>query len=457
MIRLFFITISLLFTSLCFSQINEGLTPKERAYLFHIVKKSPILNNNLGRFFDYQGPDIRFPNKKINYDSVELLIINQPELLIIRKEEIAKSSKGLLAEAANKMALWELNKILLAKRDSEKELKQYKNKYGKFEKYLLEKLPPSMTKKVDEKTVPIPKINALLNPSLTFDDKYMFLQSLRLPTVNDELLTLEAINYAINRYVEERSFEIFKVLGGKADDYKNVLTAAGDGSSTTGMLEEREKNERGIWNKGLPKAVGLFPYQVKIVEKEHQKKRRNPEKIVEPMRYSILDFETTGKNRYTNIHLDVWGYNSEKQTTVVIEKNGLSYHLFGSTDTRFLSPDSSFSGSKTFQNIINDLEFNKIAKLEEMISGKKGFDYWIKHYQKKKDQTELKIEKNEKAYSDLGYSPITTKKKAPKRVKRSKKKAIKQGKQSFDGMPKTYSGKKQKRKRTGGIKVGSNR
>ena len=29
-------------------QINEDLTPEERAYLFHVVKKSPILNNNCG-------------------------------------------------------------------------------------------------------------------------------------------------------------------------------------------------------------------------------------------------------------------------------------------------------------------------------------------------------------------------------------------------------------------------
>ena len=53
-----------------FGQVNEGLNPEERAYLFHIVKKSPILNNNFGRYFDYQGPDIRFPNQTVNYDSI---------------------------------------------------------------------------------------------------------------------------------------------------------------------------------------------------------------------------------------------------------------------------------------------------------------------------------------------------------------------------------------------------
>ena len=87
------------------SQVNEGLTAEERAYLFHVVRKSPILENNIGRYFDYRGPDIRFANKDINYDSVELIIMNQPDLLIIRRDEIAKSPKGILSEVANKMAM----------------------------------------------------------------------------------------------------------------------------------------------------------------------------------------------------------------------------------------------------------------------------------------------------------------------------------------------------------------
>ncbi len=425
------------------AQVNEGLTPEERAYLYHIVKKSPILNNNFGRFFDYQGPEILYPNKKVNFDSVELLIINQPDLLIIRKEEIAKSPKGLIAEAANKMAIWELNKVLLEKRNSPNDLKQYQNEYAIFEKFLLEKLPPIATKKMDGKLVAHPKMLNLLNPSLSFDDKYMFVHSLRYPSVNDEYLTLKAVNYAINQYVARRAFEIFRSLGGQAEYFQNVLVAAGDGSNTTGILEEREKDEKGRWNKGLPKAVGLFPYQ--IVKEKTQVKKKVTETI-EPMRYSVNDFKTAGNNRMTNLHFDVWGYNSEKQTTVVIEKNGLNYHLFGAKDTRFLSPDSTFSDGTTFQAIINDLEFNKIAKLHEMIYGKKGFDYWIDYNKKKKDATELKIEKAEKQYSDLGYSPITTSKKPSRSVKKSKKKAIKNGSGSFDGTPTTNSNRKERKK-----------
>lgn len=423
-------------------QINEDLTPEERAYLFHVVKKSPILNNNFGRFFDYQGPEILFPNKSINYDSIELLIINNPELLIVRKEEIAKSPKGLIAEAANKMAVWELNNVLMAKRDEPDDLKQYKNEYAYFESLLMSKLPPNATKVKNDINQPHPKLHNIMNPSMTLDDKAMQLGAMKFLTINDQLVTLNAINDAINEYVEKRAFEIYQALGGKASSFKNVLVAAGDGSNTEGLLEEREKDERGRWNKGLPKAVGLFPYQL-FIEKTEEKKRVT-EKI-EPMRLSTNNFTTAGNNKFTNVHFDVWGYNSEKQTTVVIEKNGLNYHLFGSKDTRFLSPDSSFSEGKTFQSIINDLEFNKIAEINELIYGKKGYDYWIDYNQKKKDATELKIEKKEKEYSDLGYSPITTSSKPSNKVKKSKRKAIKTGAMEFDGTPTTSSNRKERK------------
>ena len=171
-IFLFFIA---LLPFISFSQTDENLTPEERAYLFHIVKKSPILDTNMGRYFDYKGPIIKFPNKSINYDSIEMLIIYKPEILIIRKEEIAKTEKGLIGEAANKMALWELNKVLLAKREGEKELEPYLTKYLRFEKMLVTYLPPSALKERNGKLEPNKKFDNLTDPSLSFDDKLAFL------------------------------------------------------------------------------------------------------------------------------------------------------------------------------------------------------------------------------------------------------------------------------------------
>lgn len=432
----------LLFTCFSFtlqSQTDENLTSVERAYLFHIVKKSPILEMNMGRYFDYKGPNILFPNKSINYDSIETLIINKPELLIIRKEEISKSEKGLIAEASNKMAIWELNKLLLAKREGEKELEPYQTQYEVFENILIKNLPPSALKSRDGKAVPNRKIFNLLDPSLSFDDKNAFVGSFHFLSKTEKLVTLKAINKTINEFVEKRSFQIFKALGGRADVFKNILVAAGDGSTTTGILEEREKDEKGRWNKGLPKAIGLFPYQIEMVQKEDGRGKK-----IEPARYAVYDFETVGGNKMTNLHFDVWGYNSKKQTTVVIEKGGLSYPLFGSGQTRFLSPDSNFSDGATFQTIINDLEFNRIGKLNNMIYGRKGFDHWIEYNEKKKDQTELKIIKHEKSFSDLGYTPIVTKNKMSRKTKKLKKYA--DPNKQIDYQPITKSNKKEKRK-----------
>ncbi len=398
-----------------FSQGNDPLTAEEKAYFFHIVRKSPILESNLGRYLEYSGPDIRFANKQINYDSIESCIINDPTLLFIRLSEIEKAPKGLLAEAANKMALWELNKVLLAKRNGEKDLVPYQTKYDLFEANWIKYLPKSALNYQDGIATPHAKIVVLTNPSLSLDDKKNMVSSFSFLDLEEQLQTLEAVNKAINSYVSKRTEFFFSALGGKASVFDNKLIAAGDGSSTSGLLEEREKDEKGRWNSGLPKAVGFFPYQLSI-----QAATKKEKASIQPARFASMDFETVGDNKITNIHLDVWGYNSKKQTTVVIEKNGLSYPLFGSGETRFLSPDSSFSNGATFQSIINELKVTKIDKLNEMIYGKRGFDYWIAYWKEKEVQKKMEIDINEKELSEMRQSPIyTTQKPKKKKGKKS--------------------------------------
>lgn len=394
------------------------LNPEERAYLFHIVKKSPILDNSIGRYFEYNGPDIRFMNKEINYDSVETIIINNPAVLNIRTSEIGKSPQGIIAEAANKMALWELNKVLLASRQGEKDLERYLPKFNEFNGYLMEKLPESAIKRTDEGNEPQKKIQALINPSLNFQDKNAMVASFNFLNEQEQLQTLEAISYAINTYVEKRAYEIYLALGGIATKFDSRLIAAGDGSDTSGLLNEREKDENGRWNKGLPKAVGLFPYEVKLKPVEKRDKTN-----LDALMFPTMDFETVGNNKLTQLHFDVWGYNSNKQTTVVVERNGLSYHLFGSDETRFLSPDSTFSSGGTFMTVINALEHGKIADLEEKIYGKKGYEFQIKEAEEGRDDTKLKIMKEEKEYSDLHQNTITTSDRVPRSVKKKRRKA----------------------------------
>ncbi|MBI2259289.1 MAG: hypothetical protein HYU67_10380 [Flavobacteriia bacterium] len=434
---------SLFFNSNFFSQGEISFTPEEKAYLFHVVRKSPILDTNIGAYFEYKGPNITFVNKQINYDSIETYIMNNPESLVIRSYEIAHASKGILSELSNKTALWELNKMLNAKRINSKDWSIYENRMFLFEEMLLKNIPEK-AKKTDknDKVIPHPKLEQLLNSGLSFNDKKQLISAFHFLTIEEQLQTLNGIQKAVNEYVEKRSYHIFRLLGGEAEKYVNYLIAAGDGSSTSGLLEEREKDETGRWNKGLPKAIGFFPYQLHIPAEQK-------EKVITPAKFATLDLQTAGKQKMTNIHMDVWGYNDKKQTTVVIEKNGLCYPLFGSGETRFLSPDSTFSKGATFQSIIKELENKHIAKLDEMIHGKKGFDYWIDYYKKKIADTKMKIEKTEKEkFLDFGYTEVTTKKNASRQVKKQKRKNRKKGlDQPVDYQPSTFS-KKKKRKKT---------
>ena len=424
-----FLLLFIFLPTLIFAQKETELTPEERAYLYHAVTKSPILDTNMGRYFDYKGPMVKYPNKKINYDSIELLIITKPELLIIRNEELAKCERGLLGEVSNKMALWELNKILHAKREGDSTLAPFLDKYRRFEKMFMTFLPPSALVKNEGRNEINKKIDNLLNPSLSFDDKIAFIGSYQFLNENDKLVTIRAIEKGVNAYVQMRAFEIYQSLGGEVKIFENYIVAAGDGNSAAGSQENGKKDEQGIWNSDLPRAVGLFPYQ-STVKEEHK---------IESLLFTETNLKTIGSNNLTNIHFDVWAYSEKAQTTVVIEKNGISYHLFGSTENRFLSPDSSYLGERTFQSLINDLKINRIGHLEEMIHGKRGFDYWIKFNEKKKDQTELKIEKCEKQYSDFGYTKISTKSKMSRKTKKEKKNA--NPNKDIDWQPTTDSNK----------------
>jgi hypothetical protein len=413
--------IALFFGSGLFSQGNFMLSPQDKAYLFHTVRKSPILEQNIGRYIKYTGKEITLPNGEINYDSIELVIVNQPELLTIYANEIRKAPKGILAEVANKMALWHLNKVLVAYRQNELEKEGFVNDYHEFEIILFSELPECALKTKKEQRIIHPKVEQLNNPSLTFNDKVAALDGFGAWTEQEKKQTLDAYNIAINKWVAERTLGIYKKLGGEADVFHNVLTAAGDGSSTSGLFEEREKDERGRWNKGLPKAVGLFPYESYIGIKKDAK-RKNPEVL--PMGHTAHLFQTVGDGKKTNIHVDVWGYNSEKQTTVVIDKKGKIYPLFGSTDTRFLSPDSTFGEGDTYYTMINRLR-SDIAMLEEMVSGKKGIDHWIEYHEDSKQDKLLEIDKTEKELNDIRYSTIITNNKKyttdSKRTKRKKR------------------------------------
>lgn len=411
----------LLLTFCLHSQTIDTFNGEEKAYMYHVVMKSPILKVNIGRYFEYSGPKIFWRDTILNYDSMEVLIINQPDLLFIRTSEIAKSPPGIIAELSNKMALWELNLSLLAYQDKDNpELLRYKNKFESFKKLLIENLPSvALTKDQNGVITFQEKIMKVINPSLAFNDKTALLSSFYFLTIDDQAATLKGINQSVNAWVKKRSYELFTQLGGSTNHFENQLIAAGDGSNTSGLLNEREKDESGRWNRGLPKAVGLFPYQFHIEPLENSKQS---ELVSE--RFATLNFQTIGQNRQTNIHPDVWGYNDKKQTTVVIEKKGKSYVLFGSGDTRFLSPDSTFSTGATFYALIKELENKWIKDLNERIYGKKGIEADITFWKGQVAVAFDKIKVTEIGISSMNVSTLSTTKQGKKQRAKDQQKLI---------------------------------
>ena len=396
------------FNLFAYSQAGDRLSPEIRAYLFHIVRKSPILENNIGYAFEYMGPKVFLADKTINYDSTESILINSPELLVIRKEEIAKAPKGLIAEAANKTAIWILNKTLQGI-----QLKINVTENDVFKDYIdffNQALPKSITRSKFYSNLFNPSLSPIFNSNLSLYDRNMLFVTLGVNSIEDRKILFEAQHQAINKTIEKKAIEIFNYLGGLSEEFENYLIAAGDGSYTTGLLQERERDDEGNWNKGLPKAVGLFPYDLKI---------KNNELIPERICNRVMTLVGNGKQ--TNLHFDVWGYNTNRQTTVVIEKNGYTYHLFGSEKTRFLSPDSSFSKGVTFQKIINDLNGNTFNQLEKTIKGKNGFNDQLNQLDRQLNETLLLIHEKEASYSELTKSNFKTKKRPSRAARKLKK------------------------------------
>ena len=398
--------------SIGFGQDQAGLPIETRAYLFHIVKKSPILENNIGKAFEYTGPIIKLKDGKLNYDSIEVLIINEPALLIVRNEIIATSPKGLIAEAANKTAIWELckqiQKVLDGKDKGDSPL------INSYLDYFFDSIPKNIIRGKIYDELLKPTTSPIFQTNLSLIDRLTLLEFIGIKDKLEQKQLLDAQNFAINQVIRDRSFTIFKALGGFATDFENILFACGDGSYTSGLLEERDKDEYGEWNKGLPKAIGLFPYDIDVKGTKKQE--------LETKRICSRWLETVGKDKQTQLHFDVWGYNSSKQTTVVIERKNYQYHLFGSEKTRFLSPDSTFSKGITFQRIINDLDNFTFKSLKNEIEGKNGLNEQIKTTQREIRETLLLIKEQESNYSNLERDNYKTKKKPSRKMRKLKKK-----------------------------------
>lgn len=372
---------------------NLKLSSEERAYLYHVTVKSPTLYRNIGNLFNYKDDTVyfKFKEKKqtdsiIDYDSIEQKIIYEPSLLEINTYEFSSIENGILAELASKLALQALYREL--KRKDEIKTGGISNQiFNHFLEKLTTELPRKALRYRKDKDEPTPKIIELLAPNLSFFNRYEQLKELSGFNLAEQQQVMDAIFKATQTYIQEKGKEYYKAIGGKGEFY-SYLQAVGDGSSTAGLLNEKELIREGKNKLGNPKGIGLFTYETKF--KIHKKNNQ----VLIPKQSTEVDYSAF-KNDLTNIHLSMWGFNRKLQTTVVIRNKDSVYLLYASKVSKELSPDTTFGQGNTMHSMISKLENKSIPNLDEEINGKEGLKYQLKKAKEDKELNLLKIKETE--------------------------------------------------------------
>jgi hypothetical protein len=406
-----FLLALIVFSSKSYGQVSQQLTPEIQAYLFHIVRKSPILDQNIGKAFEYSGPMIFMENGSINYDSIDRIITVNPNLLTIRSSELSRCPKGIITEACNKTAIYEMCQQIHRYADGAPI-----STLPLLEEYFLKlfkQLPQEFNRGKLFDFLIDPNESPLLLTNISFAERLLTLQIKGYLKTADCKLILEAQGKALNASISERTHTLFNLMGGESNVFISELMAAGDGSYTEGMLQERDKDEYGEWNQGLPRAIGLFPYELTL--STDKKPNIKTERITQRSLLSAGDYKET------QLHFDVWGYNSTNQTTVIIEKGGRQYPLFGSQTTRFLTPDSTFSKGTTFMHVLNNLYSETYESLKKQLDGKDGLNQQVKDRYIELGEIEAFINQKEGDLGELYKEPYKTRNITTKDERKRKK------------------------------------
>lgn len=421
-------------SNLAFSQTSwNDLSGRERAFLFHQARRVDILKPELFHLFEYTD-SIPFINDTLpDYTYVEKQIVVSPDLLVLHKDEFARKSIGVVNDLCVRFAIWELDQMLQFRNSTAEEDKPLLEKLKRFEKLVLEEAPPAAIKTLSNGAYELSKlIQNYYAPSLTVSDKLAAIVNSGFSQIN-QMLIIQTIMTAQQNYVAERAIEIYRILGGVETDYKTYLSAVGDGANWADVV--------GGFNTpytiGLPDEKGLFNFELHdVLDKE--KNRTNI--VVKQVTQKLF---STASDKQTVVHLDVFGYHPERQTTVVIQKGGNSYVLYGKNEHRLVSPDSTYGEGGTYWRLMHNLEHFYIANLKEDLYGKRGYEYQIDLYEKKIQKTLYKIKVTEHKLDILRHRPEGKPKIKKKKIK---KKNLGLSDQAGQGHPTSAMSKLDKKK-----------
>lgn len=360
------------------------LSPQERAYLYHVVKKNQVLNRSLGSYFDYSGEVILLmPTEEVDYDSVEQIIINDPQTLYINFEGIKSAPQSILVESCAKLGLWKLIQML----DNKSE-QAHQTDYKAFMNSYKRKLPDCAYKDKSRKYM-LPQALKLVDPGLSLLDKREIMHELGELTLKEHKEILVALDETYKEFTFKLTSHYYDLLGGSIPEFNHVLLAAGEGSKTYGIMEEFDKKENGKLDKGAPKGIGLFTYQYEI------KKNRAGVPDIFVKSDPVVEYEGYEDPKNTKVHLSLWGFNSFFQTTVVLKTGSKSYILYANRDSKELSADSTYTYGRTYQDHVDEMENKVIPKLEEELYGKTGHQKSYEQWKTRKENYKTEIHKAE--------------------------------------------------------------
>jgi hypothetical protein len=337
------------------------LTAEERAYLYHVIQKSNTLYRNLNHLFEYTG-DIPKVKGVPDYDSIEKIIILSPDKLKINFYEISKMPPGILAEASMKLSLWKLNKSL---KTLEKKEENTSEEYQHILKYLIERAPITALKKQNKSELRS-EIEDIFNPGVSAETKLGYMRPIKEMSFHDIAALMNHYSVGISELAEAEAQRLFLLMGGSFLKLNNYLLAAGEGSSTAGLLDASEKNEQGKPDKKKPVGIGLFNYQyIKGLNEQGKNDvlvKTNPS----------INIEGFKGGSASTLHLSIWGFNNFFQATVVVQNGDKNYLVFGNKLTNELSPDSTHGGGVTIFKHLADLKDNIIPEEEQSLFKKGG-------------------------------------------------------------------------------------
>lgn len=326
------------------SASETNFTSTQKSWIYRITKNSPTIKANCIDCFQL---NINTYPQTVN-STIYSYIIQNPDCLKIDWQKLKTKPQGVLSELAVKLALYQLNEHLDSALYSPSPMND--SLVIQFSKNLTPHLPQKHSKNKKRKQF---VIETIINPSYPVIKKLEALESYSVLVKDQKKLMTEWTDILYD-YIEASSRYFYTLLTKPNVLFEMNMLAAGEGSGTAGLLNERNINPKDSTMQWYGKATGLFTY--------HYKTKKD--KII-PLEQTNVTIKTPTNKDYA-LHMSLWGLNSTTKPMIIVQKDNKTYQLFVPGK---LTPDSSHGEGLTHINRIEqyrDLKINKpIVKLNE--------------------------------------------------------------------------------------------